>query len=83
MLSGIFAELKLYKPYTEGSEGSRSNAGVLVSGHVQWSKPLENWISFHLPFTAEEGSRAKEQWAQGLPAVFVGVHVLSSAYLSE
>lgn len=35
VLSGIFAALKLYKLHTEGSEGSRSNVNILVSGHTQ------------------------------------------------
>lgn len=86
MLSGIFAELKLYKPHTEGSEESRSNVSVLVSGCVQWSKAPKKVafiFTFHLPFIAAKGSRAKEQWAQGLPAVFMGEHLESLADLWE
>lgn len=68
VLSGIFAEVKLYKPHTEGSEGSRSNASVLVSGCVQWSKAPQNWHLFS-HFICPLLRKAAEQRSNG-PKVF-------------
>lgn len=72
VLSGIFAELKLSKPYTEGSEGSRSNPNVLVSGHVQWSKAHKNWHLFSHFICPLQLQKAAEQKGNG-PKVFRSV----------
>lgn len=66
MLSGIFAELELYKPHAEGSEGSRSNASVLVSGCVQWSKAPKNWHLFSHFVCPIQLQKAAEQRSNGL-----------------
>lgn len=68
VFSGIFAELELYKQHTEGSEGSRSNVSVLVSGCVQWSKAPRNWHLFSCFICPLQLQKAAEQRSNGLKA---------------
>lgn len=65
VLVGIFAELKRYKPHTEGSEGSRSNASVWSLEVFSGLNHLRTGFYFHILFALYSCKRQQSKGAMG------------------